>query len=615
MQIQNICDIRRFKLAEDVEREIGKLPKSLKGSYDSIYESINGLPETAKLVAKRTISWLLCAQRPLESLELIAAITIDGPKQPISNEDILSACCNLVVYDGVSQHFRFAHLSVREYLESRPEYSPAEIHLEACYACLSTWNSPKVDRKKLPNGWVSYAADYLLLHLRKLEITSPPYPSGLDNSLLRFIRIESDAGLPYFDWAELAGSRDRLFNIDIFIEKGRFGIITCHAEIIILSHPFSLFAAFGLPLAMDRILHTHRLHLSRGQRDECVRAAALRNNMTTLKLLIANKFSVPPGVVLYLLEYFPYDLREKLRMDQQRHRTKEIMAIFLKAIPTVTEDMLDAACRNRFASCEVVQQLFNHDPGLQITKQRFIDELLRGRIQLCSVLATRLPSLTTSAKFNEVKETCWGDDTVTPICIFVSEAILENPKEMFDAIVGSSEPRLLESFLRRTDFQKDWITERVLKIVGKKKPWGKEMLSALIDYNTERVIHNAPFDDVAKLADPHVLNQYLSKHCDAPITWDILLAAARNGNDNTSLQLLLDQERTTSLLTKINYAEWVNLLPKSPHRTNTVELLNKYGLLKREDPLQRHKSAFTAFAMSTVGKLRNHHSVEDTEQN
>lgn len=583
MQIQNICDIRRFKLAEDVEREVGKLPKTLKESYDSIYESINGLPETAKLVAKRAISWLLCAQEPLESLELIAAITVDGPKQSIWNGDVLSTCCNLVVYDGVSQHFRFAHLSVREYLESRSEYSPAEIHLEACRACLSTWNIPELDRRGLPSGWVDYASEYLLHHLRELEFANHPHPGGLDINLQRFVGVSADGRPPWLDWAELQYNQfpfKSAYNTDL-------------DEEVILSHPLILFAALGLSLAMDRILSARMLDLSQHQEEECVKVAALRNDMTTLKFLISNKFSLPHELILHLFEHAPGRLPKGLPEDQEEHddqkkhddqgnhRAKEIMATVLEAIPKITEDMLDAACRNETMSCEIVQQLFEHDPGLKVTQLSFNYVLLGGNIELCGLIVTRVSGSTISAKVIEE-----ADDIATPICIFVSDATVENPKEMFNAIAGSSEPRLLKSFLRRTDFQGDWITERVLRVVGKNELAGKDMLRCLIDYEIDRVIQNAPFDVVAKLADPHVLNLYLSRNCDAPITWDILLAAARNRKDNTSLQLLLDQGRTRLPLTEIDSAVMVTEVVESFYKTDTIELLCKYGLLRRDDFLR-----------------------------
>lgn len=53
--------------------------------------------------------------------------------------NILDICCNLVVLDEELDIFRFAHLSVREYLETRSDYAPNEGHALAVERCLLTY--------------------------------------------------------------------------------------------------------------------------------------------------------------------------------------------------------------------------------------------------------------------------------------------------------------------------------------------------------------------------------------------------------------------------------------------------------------------------------------------
>ncbi|KAI5804246.1 hypothetical protein DFH27DRAFT_524663 [Peziza echinospora] len=124
LQIQNLCNHRRMKVEADVKEELGRLPQGLKDSYDLIYEQIMISGKRSRLIARRVLAWLLCAQRPLKSLEMISAVS-----QGISaliHEELLDICCNLVIFDKDGDVFRLAHLSVREYLEANTtlDFSP-----------------------------------------------------------------------------------------------------------------------------------------------------------------------------------------------------------------------------------------------------------------------------------------------------------------------------------------------------------------------------------------------------------------------------------------------------------------------------------------------------------
>jgi ankyrin repeat protein len=87
------------------------------------------------------MKWLLCARSQLTTSKFIAAISVDfsGQCTNTSKADILSICCNLVVHDSEQDTFRFAHLSVREYLESLPEYSTLSVHTFALERCLNAY--------------------------------------------------------------------------------------------------------------------------------------------------------------------------------------------------------------------------------------------------------------------------------------------------------------------------------------------------------------------------------------------------------------------------------------------------------------------------------------------
>jgi hypothetical protein len=63
-------------------------------------------------------------------------MTLDGNFSPVSKDQVLDICCNFVIFDGTLDTFRFAHLSVREFLEKKPEYEIKSINSTVAETCL-----------------------------------------------------------------------------------------------------------------------------------------------------------------------------------------------------------------------------------------------------------------------------------------------------------------------------------------------------------------------------------------------------------------------------------------------------------------------------------------------
>jgi hypothetical protein len=92
-------------------------------------------------VTESILRWLLCAQVPSTFCFLAAAVNAD-----LTEAQILDLCCNLVVRDKNSLEFRFAHLSVQEYLEGRPEFSEEAVNACAVSRCIDLITKPKERR-------------------------------------------------------------------------------------------------------------------------------------------------------------------------------------------------------------------------------------------------------------------------------------------------------------------------------------------------------------------------------------------------------------------------------------------------------------------------------------
>ncbi|CAD6592435.1 MAG: hypothetical protein ASARMPRED_006266 [Alectoria sarmentosa] len=127
MQIESLCDSRRVKLQGDLVDALARLPRSLTGMYTLILENIGQIDQRGRTVAETIFRWLLCTKDATSSVIIAAcsrAISIES--RNLSIPDILDVCSTLVVYDESLDRFRFAHLSVREFFESQPGYTPSQ---------------------------------------------------------------------------------------------------------------------------------------------------------------------------------------------------------------------------------------------------------------------------------------------------------------------------------------------------------------------------------------------------------------------------------------------------------------------------------------------------------
>jgi ankyrin repeat protein len=199
-----------MKFDQDVIAELGRLPATLKESYDIIYQMISESGPISRIMAKKIFTWLLCAQRPLRSRELVAAVTVDSNGLLLSstNDDILDVCCNIVILDTELDIFRFAHLSVREYLEGRADYAASEMHTIVLERCLDVCVDQR-RRDSLQPFTVEqheilrpYSATYWPLHLHLLE--DYDLAENLKEKVIRFLFDRSGTSAAFQDWLGIA---------------------------------------------------------------------------------------------------------------------------------------------------------------------------------------------------------------------------------------------------------------------------------------------------------------------------------------------------------------------------------------------------------------------------
>jgi hypothetical protein len=183
-------------MAEDIQIRISALKDSdetdienmLSAAYDSVYSKAigKGKQPTRRHIVDLALKWTLCSFRPLTLAELTYAISIqaDGSLMKNIQEGMILLFCSNFLLEGSGGIVRFAHLSVKHYLERKepPDYSSLEAHTQAATMCLFFRNSPHYHEitsstlelsyrvnSSLAKSFSSYVKTYWARHCREAK--------------------------------------------------------------------------------------------------------------------------------------------------------------------------------------------------------------------------------------------------------------------------------------------------------------------------------------------------------------------------------------------------------------------------------------------------------------
>src|SRR3978361_1049156 len=130
-------------IPDDVRDNLKVLPETLTDAYGEIYNRIRKQRGSAPRLALNAFRWVQCSYEPLQSETLLDAVTveIDGSGEfsrkctTVRTTDLLKACQNVLILDERLNVFRFAYLSVEEYLET--QQLKVDSHTKIAKICLS----------------------------------------------------------------------------------------------------------------------------------------------------------------------------------------------------------------------------------------------------------------------------------------------------------------------------------------------------------------------------------------------------------------------------------------------------------------------------------------------
>ncbi|KAL4894380.1 ankyrin repeat-containing domain protein [Aspergillus ambiguus] len=224
-----VHQIVRCKTESSAWKRLENLPEDLEKAYDEIWEEIESLEEPDKTLAKRALIWVMAAHKPMKTNMLLSAIRVgskdDDPflADEIDEQGLLSLCNNFLVIDSRMGVWRFSHLSVTEYLQTRRNWTLAQAHCHAATACLSFfinvyenelenmvgkelqdyWESNhsipdgKFDLPDIRNPFHVYMRHYWVVHVHG---SHSPEESTVGSLLRAFLGAPDDSSMQYRRW-------------------------------------------------------------------------------------------------------------------------------------------------------------------------------------------------------------------------------------------------------------------------------------------------------------------------------------------------------------------------------------------------------------------------------
>jgi hypothetical protein len=133
--------LQDISVPSGIKSALNSLPPDLKTTYEAIFKKLVSKGEWDFKVVKHALMWIMCSEEPLSKRLWAEATHWAVPDAgTVKHSTLLELCHDFVVFDNESNVVRFAHLSVREYLEEGP-FKNDDIHGEVAKCCFKYFES------------------------------------------------------------------------------------------------------------------------------------------------------------------------------------------------------------------------------------------------------------------------------------------------------------------------------------------------------------------------------------------------------------------------------------------------------------------------------------------
>jgi hypothetical protein len=186
LHIDSLLDKRTAKDVKVTLAKLTKGPAALDVAYGEALQRIEGQLVGDRELARKALSWITLAKRPLTTAEICCALAVEpdedkvDPENVLTPGDLVSVCAGLVVVDQESAVIRLVHYTTQEYF-TRTEnvWNPgSQLHIATTcltYLSFSTFQSgccstdKEFEARLQQNQFLDYAAKHWGSHVKTVE--------------------------------------------------------------------------------------------------------------------------------------------------------------------------------------------------------------------------------------------------------------------------------------------------------------------------------------------------------------------------------------------------------------------------------------------------------------
>lgn len=370
--------LRRIRTQRDILLALSEIPRPLSDLYDQLYyDKLEETWETDTALFHNTLKWMLSATQVFAWVDFSRAITsfLDLDIDDINQDMILDLLANFVVFDTAEDGnhvFRFAHLSVREFLETRPEYTNEICNTFTASVCLlhliGACGTPQADgflrrldlqlkdnatfssTDSYKKGLLDYSLRKWNLHcVQAQERNRANTKSYLSQLLFFFLFDDSGPNCPLNFWVRSRQRKKMESRWGVHL----LGLITNYQEPRDRGFLLSCVFGFGEILRMDQY---HEL--GDDVKEQCIMAAAFHGQYDILQFLATEKKDQA--------------LQKRILSALIHNRDIESLRRFLTHVEPslITDAMVVVASRE---SKDIMYLLLEHNKDIQITAKLIED--------------------------------------------------------------------------------------------------------------------------------------------------------------------------------------------------------------------------------------------------
>ncbi|KAF1945219.1 hypothetical protein EJ02DRAFT_60371 [Clathrospora elynae] len=186
LHVDSLQDKQTTKAVKTSLAKLTKGAAALDVAYAEAIQRIEGQLKGYRELAKRVLSWITFAKRPLTTTEICCALAVEPEETEIDpdnvpdSEDIVSVCAGLVVVNQESALIRLVHYTTQEFFERTGNawVPDSQLHIaRTCltYLCFDAFQSgsctadKEYEKRLQEHQFLDYAAKYWGEHVRAVE--------------------------------------------------------------------------------------------------------------------------------------------------------------------------------------------------------------------------------------------------------------------------------------------------------------------------------------------------------------------------------------------------------------------------------------------------------------